>query len=379
MRVIRLLVLLVTASSLVAAAPPRSPLTAGSGTIYLGSYAKRIAVIDEATEKLTAEIPLKTGLPWSVRLSSDRTRFYVQAADQEHFEVIDLTSRQTIDTFTLSESDKHVRALSYGVDPQHHFMVLVTRTLTKLPDRFEIGPPMFVQYDLRKHKVVKTVPWTIDPEPQYYFLRLQFSPDGKLLYAFSHEILVLDATTFQKVDSWDLSLPNEPGLGRFDRGSMDDAYDEPAYFSPLFTMTDAVQHRRLLIVGRVNLMQKSIEFFPVGPAIEHQEVSFALAPDHKHGYVLLQEPRHYELWTVDMAGKRLQSKVEFEGRPRMALRSSSNGRILYIYEAGNTIDFYDADGFKFLRRMTLDADMMYDTFHVVRPRAGTQPPSTPQQ
>jgi len=375
----RLLVALAAAVSVVAAAPPPQRLTAGSGTIYLGSYAKRIAIIDEATEKLTGEIPLKTGLPWSVRISSDRTRFYVQAADQEHFEVIDLATRQTIDTFTLSEGDKHVRALSYGVDPQHRFMVLVTRTLTKLPDRFDIGPPTFVQYDLKEHKVVKTVPWTIDPEPQYYFLRLQFSPDGKLLYAFSNEILVLDATTFQKLDSWNFSLPNEAGLGRFDLGSMDDAYDEPGYFSALFTMADNVQHRRLLIVGRVNLAQKSIEFFPLGPAIEHQEVSFALAPDHKHGYVLLQEPRHYELWTVDMPGKRLQSKVEFEGRPRMALRSSSNGRILYIYEAGNTIDFYDADGFKFLRRMTLDADMMYDTFHVVPPRVGPHAPSSPQQ
>jgi len=52
----------------------------------------------------------------------------------------------------------------------------------------------------------------------------------------------------------------------------------------------------------------------------------------------------------------------------MALRSSSNGRILYIYEAGNTIDLYEAEGFKYLRRITLDADMMYNTFHVVRPR-----------
>ena len=52
---------------------PPQRLTAGSGTIYLGSYAKRIAIIDEATEKLTGEIPLKTGLPWSVRISSDRT------------------------------------------------------------------------------------------------------------------------------------------------------------------------------------------------------------------------------------------------------------------------------------------------------------------
>jgi hypothetical protein len=52
----------------------------------------------------------------------------------------------------------------------------------------------------------------------------------------------------------------------------------------------------------------------------------------------------------------------------MALRSSSNGKIVYIFEAGNTIDLYQAAGFKYLRTITLDGDMMYNTFHVVPPR-----------
>ena len=40
----------------------------------------------------------------------------------------------------------------------------------------------------------------------------------------------------------------------------------------------------------------------------------------------------------------------------MALRTSSNGKLLYIYQAGNTIDLYDAATFKYLRTITLDAD-----------------------
>ena len=114
----------------------------------------------------------------------------------------------------------------------------------------------------------------------------------------------------------------------------------------------------MLVVGRVNLGRKSIDFFPLGPASEHAEVSFALAGDRKHGYMLLQDIGRYELWTIDMSGRKFQSKVTFDARPRMALRSSSNGRILYIYEAGNTIDLYEAEGFKYLRRITLDADMI---------------------
>ena len=40
----------------------------------------------------------------------------------------------------------------------------------------------------------------------------------------------------------------------------------------------------------------------------------------------------------------------------MRLKVSSNGRLLYVYEAGNTIDLYDASTYKYLRTITLDAD-----------------------
>ena len=354
-----------------APAPPRA-LTGGTGTIYLGSYGKRLVAIDEATEKVTGEIPLKTGLPWAVHLSRDRTRFFVQSADQEHFEVIDVASRQTLDTFTLSEGNKRVRALAFDVDAEHRTMVLVARTVTKSSDRFEIGDPAFIQYDLKEHKVIRTVPWSTDPEPAYYYLNLRFSPNGKLLYVFSNVILIYDTTTMQQVDSWDLALPNEPGLGRFDLGSLDEANDEAGFFTALFAMEDPVAKRKLLVVGRVDLSQKRIESFPLGPAPEHGELSFALAPDRKHAYVMLEEIRHHELWTVDLVRKRLDKRVEFDGRPRMAFRSSSNGTMIYLYEAGNTIDLYDAAGLKYLRTITLDADMMYGTFHVV-PTRGPAP------
>ena len=132
--------LLVGAISLFAAAAPAPPLSGGTGTIYLGSYSRHIVAIDEATEKPIAQIPLTTGIPWSVRLSSDGARLYIENADQEHIEVVDLATRHSVDTFTLSEGNKKVRVLGFAADPQHRFMILVTRTTTKLADRFEIGP-----------------------------------------------------------------------------------------------------------------------------------------------------------------------------------------------------------------------------------------------
>ena len=347
-------------------------LTGGTGTIYLASYGKRLVVIDEATEKVTAEIPLRNGLAWTTRPSRDGTKFYVQSADQEQFEVIDVATRQTVDAFTLGMTDVHVRALAFDVDPQQRFMVLVTRTAKKLIDRFEIGDPTFIQYDLHAHKVVRSAPWTNDPEPHYYRLHLRYSPDGRLLYVFSDKILVYDADTLQQVDSWDLSLPNESGLGRFNLGSMDETYDDPGFFTALFTTADPIQHRRQLVLGRVDLDHKRVDSFPIGPAPDHQEVSFALGGDRQFGYVLLEDIGRYELWTVDLAGKHLQSRVQFDARPRMAIRTSSNGKIIYIFEAGNTIDLYEAAGFRHLRTITLDGDMMYNTFHVVPPRRPPQ-------
>ena len=363
-----LAILLAVSFSPFFSAPPK--LTGGTGTIYLGSYGRRMVVIDESTEKVTAEIPLASGIPWSVRLSPDATRFYIQNADQEHFEVVDLATRTSLESFTLSEANRKVRALAFAVDPQHRVMTLVTRTTTKLTDRFEIGAPTFIQYDLKDHKVIRTIPWSADPEPGYFSLLLRYSPDGKLLYVFSDRVLILDATSLQQLATWDLSLSNEQALGRFDLGSLDETNDDPAYFSALFTMKDPVQKRPLFVVGRVNLDQQSLDFFPLGPATERGQVSFALGGgDRRHAYVLLQEIGRHELWTIDIAGKRLQSKVEFKGRPRMALRTSSNGKIIYLYQAGNTIDLYEAEGFKYLRTITLDADMPYSTFHVVPPRA----------
>src|SRR5829696_8521406 len=103
----RPLFLFACSCALMAAAPQPSPKqTGGTGTIYLASYGRRIVAIDEATGKTTGDIALKAGLAWSVRASRDGTRLYVQSADQEHFEVVDVVNRQTIDTFTLSEGDK---------------------------------------------------------------------------------------------------------------------------------------------------------------------------------------------------------------------------------------------------------------------------------
>jgi hypothetical protein len=53
----------------------------------------------------------------------------------------------------------------------------------------------------------------------------------------------------------------------------------------------------------------------------------------------------------------------------MGLKTSSNGKVLYIYVAGNTIDLYDAETYAFLRTITLDGDMTSELFVFPSPPA----------
>ena len=128
---------------------PRSRGCAGNGTLIIGSYPKQFWIIDEATEKIVGTIPFKSGIPRRTTLSRDRKRFYTIEAAMEKVEIIDIATRKTLDTFTLSEGNKKVRIRSLEPDPLNRFVMMVTASATKLVDRFEIGAPTLVQYDLQ--------------------------------------------------------------------------------------------------------------------------------------------------------------------------------------------------------------------------------------
>ncbi|HVO98351.1 MAG TPA: WD40 repeat domain-containing protein [Bryobacteraceae bacterium] len=326
-------------------------LTGGNGTLYLGGRPNHIAIIDEATEKLVGEIRTKTGTPAQITLSQDKKRFYCVDMSFENIEIIDIASRKVIDTFTLSEGNKKARIFGFEPDPLDRFIIVMTKTATKLPDRWEISAPTLQQYDLKDHKVMRTIPWPKGEERE--FANMHFSPNGKLLYFFGEDILIYDTVDFKQVDKWELSHPIEDGFGRIDFNALDDNNEEPGFFTGLFTVQDAVQNRKIMGIARVNLEKKSVDFYALGP---ENRVSFSLAPGRKMAYGLHSEIGKYEFWAFDLVNHRLDRKVEFPGRPRMALATSSNGKVLYIWQAGNTIDLYEAATFKYLRTITLDAD-----------------------
>ena len=354
--------ILAASLTLVAQSKPAQPapsVNGGNGKLYIGTYRGDIHIYDEATEKLEDRIVLKTGLPRSLLPSQDRTRFYVLNSTYEQIEVVDIASRKTLNTFTLSTGNKHMRVISMQADPLNRYLVLLTRTATKLIDRWEIGAPTLQQFDLASGQITRTIPWPRGEERET--VNLRFSPDGKLLYFFGDEVIIVDAEKFEEVETWPYTQPSESGQGRINLGPVHDFYDAPGTFTGLFTMQDPVQKRRIMGFGKVDLTARKIEFRPIGPA---EQVSFAQAPDRKRAYGIKSDIGRYEFWTFDLEKVSVVSRQEFTGRPRMVPRVSSNGRIIYVYNAGQTIDLYEAATYKYLRTIQMGADQTTELFVV---------------
>ena len=365
---VSLAVLALASSGARAAQRPPHP-TGGNGTLYIGGYPNVIWIIDEATERTAGTIQVRSGIPRRMGLSRDLKRFYIIDATAENIEIIDIASRTTIDTFKLTEGNARVRIATLEPDPTHRYAIMLTRTAMKQRDRVEIGPSTLQQYDLKEHRVTRTIPWPDGQEQDN--ANLMFSPDGGLLYLLGNDIRIFETERFTEVDKWDLSNLEE-GLGQVSMAfggfaGLDTVNDEPGYLTTTLTVEDPVQHRRMMGVARINLSKRDLEFYTLGPA---GGVNFALAPDRKRGYGLESSVGRYQFWTFDLEKRRVISRAEFDGRPRMSLKTSSNGQLLYIYNAGDTIDIYDGSSYKYLRTITLPGDVTTQ-FYVV-PRTQSQ-------
>ena len=339
----------------IGATTPGVEVVAGNGTLYLAAFPSRILVIDEASASVVDEIAVPHGPPRALVVSADRSRFHFVDTTFEHMTTVDVAAREVADSFTLSEGNRKVRIRSFRVAPDGETAILHVDAAVKLIDRFEVEPYRLLQVDLATHEVLRELPWPTGAAS--FGSRMLFSPDGEYLYFFDREdILILEADTFDEVDRWSLREPIEPGMGRMQFGFDDDLlYEEPGFFTNLFTVHDDAQDRDLLGIARIDLPNREVvDFYTLGPP---RPIQFALAPGRQRAYGLSSAIDHYEFWTFHLDERRIGLRRPIEGRPRMALDVSTNGEVLYISSAGNTIDFYDAETFDYLDTLTLDGDM----------------------
>lgn len=336
-------------------------LSGGNGLLYIGTYKGEVEIYDEATEKLVGTIKLKTGIPRSLTPSPDRTRFYALDSRLEQIEVIDIASRTTVDSFKLTTGNKNVRVNNIQPSPDNKYLILFYKTATKMIDRWEIGPPTIQQYDLTTHQFGRVIPFPRGEERESVNLRI--GPDGKHLFMFGpDDVSVLETTNFTEVETWPFGQPEETGMGRINLGPVHDFYDPPGTFTGLFTMQDGPRARRMMGIGRVDLQARKLDFSPLGPATPVQP--FAQAPDHKRAYGISQDIGDYEFWTFDLEKNAVIMRTRFDGRPRLGIRVSSNGKLFYVYVAGSTLDVYEAATHKYLRTIHLGGDQTTELFVV---------------
>ena len=345
-------VLLATWAPLAAQGTATAP-SGGNGTFFISTYTDQIQVLEERTRTVIGRIQTQNGIPGRFVLSADRKRLYVSDATMLHIETIDLAERRSIDTFTLSEADEQFRIQSFAVDPQETYALILGKTRIKHLDRFEIGPSIIIRYDLRRHEVMDTIPWPGGHERER--ASFMFSPDGSLVYFSAEDMIVLESENFTEVDRWEISQELEPGLGQVRPSFTASYFEEPGFFTGLVRITDPINHRRMIGIARVDLAEKDLEFYTLGPNVPVDR--FTLAPGGRKAWALYSEVGRYEFWAIDLEERRVTHREIIEGRPRMGLTASTNGELLYVHVAGNTIDIYDSETYEYLETVDVGGDM----------------------
>lgn len=335
---------------------------AQAGSIFLGAHPDGVLVVDEKTQQIIDRFPTQAGLPTGMRMSYDRKKIYLTSGDRSGVSVVDIATHKVINHFVLN-SPNHQLRFSSGVapDPQDKLLYTVITEVVKQIDRFEIGKPKYAVIDLAQQKIVRTADIAEEDEEanvntgDSFFRPLFFvSLDGKYLYHFRDNVVVLDTATFKVVERIPLAKPNFPGVLEVGVGSALESLTEPGFYTSLFNAVDPSVRRKMFGIARFDLTNRTYEFSPIGPAPDGM-LGLEVTPDRKTAYTVVTNgeygTRRCEFWTFDLTRHQRTMTSEFPCRPRFSFSMSSDGKELYIYGAGFQIEVYDAATLK-LKQIT---------------------------
>jgi DNA-binding beta-propeller fold protein YncE len=328
--------------------------------MYIGTLDKKLLVLDENKEDIVDQIALG-GIPRTTAISADHKKLYIFTT-QMLLETVDLESRKVVSSFNLADQRTHVRVQAtapdrvnigtnsrysgVAVDPSGRYLYTTMRVVTKDIDQYRIEPPQFVAIDLQDKKIAKSWPFPADLDQGFGFdATYKVSPNGKLLYVFQDDILVFDLNTFQQVDKIELSQPPYPGASPYRLAASEDAFDAPDMVNSVFTSVDPIVHKGTLGLARINLTTRKVDYFPIGPLLPM--MGFLVSPDHKRGYSIMPivgtgGNRLTEWWVWDIENHKVIRKKEFESRPTFRFGVGGDGKRLYLYGAGSTLEIFDS-------------------------------------
>lgn len=327
------------------------------GLMYAGVWPNDVLILDETTGAIQGKIPLKNGVAFSLTRSQDRKQFYAVTGVMETLEVVDLATKQVTDSISFSEGNKKTRfTRSVAVHPNGSLVVAPIRTTVKEIDRYTIEKPQVALIDVPSKKIVKTLEM---PKEYGQGGLMRFSPDGKILYVFSRDILIVDVDSFKITDKIEMGRPLEPGLGILRFGTSFESFDQPNSLTFVYNSNDPMTNRVMQGIANFDLLSRAIDFYEVGPSIGG---AFSVSPDGKRAYSLRNQIGLSEFFVWDLENKKMLRRQEYAGRPRTALKVSSDGKRVYLHQAGNTIDYYDAATLTFQKRIELPGDFTTDLF-----------------
>jgi DNA-binding beta-propeller fold protein YncE len=334
---------------------------ASAGTLYLPAYPAAVLVFDEAKGQIVDRIPLETGTPMSMRLSSDHKTIYVTTIDHNGIEVIDVATRKVTNHFELNTGDKQLRFRGGAVDSEGKFFYTVTREIDKLTEHFDVKHAKYTVIDLAQQKIVRTADMPVEDE-RTNRLSFEVSPDGKYLYQFGPKIKILQTSDFKLVDTLDLEQPDFPGMENVHLGSDLDLISQPGMHTSVFNSADPVVHNRVFGLARLDLATREVNYSPIGPAPGGM-AGLQITPDKKTAYTIIANGangnKRCEFWRFDLTSDRLTDKQEVPCRTRFSFGMSSDGKKLYIYGAGFEIEVYDAATLKWEKTWDLMNDITY--------------------
>lgn len=343
---------------------PAADATSASanGFAYIGTLDKKLLVIDEDKEEVVAEIPLG-GIARTTALSADQNKLHI-ITTQMAVETVDLRQRKMISHFSLADEKSRPRiprtnGPSIAVDPSGRYLYATMRVVVRESDYYRIEPAQFVVIDLDQKRISKTFNFPKDMDQGFGFgATYKVSADGKLLYVFQDDVLVYDLAEFKQIDRIELSKPEFPGAAPFHLNPAEDPNDDGKTVTSVFAAVDPIVHKATLGLATLDLASHKAEFSPVGPALPM--MGFMISPDKKRGFSVMYEGaganRRVEWWVWDIPGHKVIKKQEFEGRPTFRFSMSGDGKKLYLYGAGSTLEVFDAETLKSRKLIFLNRD-----------------------
>jgi WD40 repeat protein len=346
---------------------------AGQQLLYLATWPHQIVIFDATQEKVVDTIDLKTDVPGFLILSPDKKKLYLNTVKDNSIVTIDLATRKPASSFSLNSGNRNVRVMGLTPDPTGKYLYGLATVITKQIDHYDIDPPSFIVIDLAARKIIRTGEFPKDEDRSGVYADLRVSPDGKLLYLFSENILVLDTTSFHVVKKIDLAKPLNPGVENLSMDLLDDPNELPGKVTSVFHFSDPYVHRVVFGIGSIDLAKLSFDFSAVGPVEAGRLMPLRLTPDRKIGYTVAINGspgnRRCEFWAFDMPSRKLIREREFDGRNRFSFALSADGSKIFIYGAGYDIEVYDTKTLELRNKVVLPGDVTSNM--IVMPAAST--------